>query len=151
MYKATSKYIDKSLAYSIETELSLSPTVARVIENHEKASKILQLSGQLAIKELYKKRQAESDKNQPKGERHIQQFRTILVGDARLRAIVHNEHEEAEIERIRAQKEESLLKKQLYKEGVDAHKAERLAKTVEREAKKAARTAQLAQLILENP
>jgi len=107
MYKAASKYIDKSLAHSIETGLSLSPTVARVIEKREKASKTLQLSGQLAIEELYKKRQAELDKNRPKSERHIQQFRTILVGDARLRAIVRNEHEEAEIEHVRVQKEES--------------------------------------------
>jgi hypothetical protein len=56
MYKAASKYIDKSLANSIQTRLSLSPTVARVIEKREKASKTLQLSGQLAIEELYKKR-----------------------------------------------------------------------------------------------
>ena len=101
MYEAASKYIDKSLAHSIQTGLTISPTVARVIEKREKASKTLQLSGQLAIEELYKKRQAELNKNQPKGERHIQQFGTILVGDARLRAIVRNKHEEAEIESIR--------------------------------------------------
>lgn len=114
MYKAASKYINKSLAYSIQTGLALSPIVAKVIKKCEKASKTLQLSGQLAIKELYKKRQAELDKNQPKGKQDIQQFRTILVSDARLRAIVRNKHEEAEIERIRVQKEESQLKKQLY-------------------------------------
>src|ERR1700722_7077905 len=38
MYEATSKYIDKSLAHSIQTRLLLSPTVARVIEKREKAS-----------------------------------------------------------------------------------------------------------------
>lgn len=141
MYEAASKYINKSLAHSIQTMLALSLTVAKIIKKREKASKTLQLSGQLAIKKLYKKRQAELDKNQPKGQQHLQQFRTILLSDARLGAIVRNKHEEAEIKRIRVQKEESQLKKQLYREGVDACKAERLAKMVEKEVIKAARAA----------
>jgi hypothetical protein len=50
------------LAQRIETGLSLSPTVAWVYEKHEKASKTIKLSGQLAIEELYKKRQQKLNK-----------------------------------------------------------------------------------------
>jgi hypothetical protein len=47
------------LSQSIKHGLSISPTVAQVIEKCEKASKTVKLDGQLAIEELYEKRQAE--------------------------------------------------------------------------------------------
>ena len=87
-YDACSSYINKKLTHNIEVGLSLSPITVRLIEKREKASKTLKLSGQLAIKELYKKKQVELDKTRPNGERHVQQFGTILVGDARLRTLV---------------------------------------------------------------
>ena len=116
----------------METGLSLSPIIVRLIQKREKASKTLKLSGQLAIEELYKKKQAELNKTQSNDERHIQQFGTILVGDARLRAIVRNEEEETQIEGIHVRKEESKRKKQEYIEGVASRKAERLRKKAEK-------------------
>ena len=55
-YDVYSSYINKKLTHNIEVGLSLSPTIARLIEKREKASKTLKLSGQLAIEELYKKK-----------------------------------------------------------------------------------------------
>jgi hypothetical protein len=71
MYQACTDFIERRLAQSITNELILTPTVARVIEKREKASKIAKLSGQLAIEELYKKRQAELEKVRPNGERTV--------------------------------------------------------------------------------
>jgi hypothetical protein len=62
----------------------MSPTTGKLIEKREKAYKTMLLTGKLAIEELFKRRQAELDKNQLNGERTVQQFKTILVGDARL-------------------------------------------------------------------
>jgi hypothetical protein len=45
MYKAATQYINNSLASFIQTGLAISPTVARVIEKREKASKAMHLSG----------------------------------------------------------------------------------------------------------
>ena len=149
-YDVCSSYINKKLTQNIEAGLSLSPTTARLIEKREKASRTLKLSDQLAIEELYKKKQAELDRTQHNGERHVQQFGTILVGDARLRTLVQNEEEKAQIEAIRVRKKESKRKKQEYTDGVASRKAERLRKKAEKEAQKAARRAQLAQLIVDN-
>src|SRR5436190_9701946 len=88
MYDACSSYINKKLTQNIEAGLSLSPTIARLIEKREKASRTLKLSDQLAIEELYKKKQTELNRTQYNGEQHVQQFGTILVEDARLRTIV---------------------------------------------------------------
>jgi hypothetical protein len=147
MYKACSEYIDMKLLQSIEHGLSLSPTVAQVIEKREKALKTAKLSGQLAIEELYKKRQAELDKVRPNGERTVQQFGTILVGDARLQVSARNDTEEQAKEALRLKKETSLRKKQEYREGVAKRKAERLEKRAAKEAEKAAHLAKLALLI----
>jgi DDE superfamily endonuclease len=151
MYEACTNFIRERLAKGIETRLSLSPTVARVYEKREKASKTLKLSGQLAIEELYKKRQEELDKARLNRDRHIQQFRTILVRDARLRAIVRNEAEDAAVEAIHTKKEESQRKKEEYRARVESRKADRLVKKAQKDAQKAARVAQLAQIIADNP
>jgi hypothetical protein len=151
MYKACTNFIEKRLTQGIETGLSLSPIVVRVYEKRKKASKTIKLSGQLAIEELYKKRQQELDKIRPNGERYIQQFGTILVGDARLRTIVRNETEDAVIEALRNKKEASQRKKEEYKAGVESRKTERLAKKAEKLAVKAARDTQIAQIIADNP
>ena len=57
----------------------------------------------------------------------MQQFGTILVGDARLRVIAQNEAEEPVKEALRLKKN-LQHKKQEYKEGVAKRKAERRAK-----------------------
>ena len=93
MYDVCFSYINKKLTQNIEAGLSLSPTTARLIEKHEKASRTLKLSDQLTIKELYKKKQTELDRTQHNDERHVQQFGTILVGDARLRTMIQNKKE----------------------------------------------------------
>ena len=58
------------------------------------------------------------NKTQLNGERHVQKFGTILVEDARLRTIIRNEEEEAQIKAIHIRKKESKRKKQEYAEGV---------------------------------
>ena len=63
-YDVCSSYINKKLTQNIEAGLSLSLTTARLIEKHEKASRILKLSDQLVIEELYKKKQAELNRTQ---------------------------------------------------------------------------------------
>src|SRR5437773_6507772 len=100
IYDACSSYINKKLTQNIEAELSLSFTTARLIEKHEKTSRILKLSDQLAIEELYKKKQTELNKTQHNDEQHVQQFGTILVEDARLRTMIQNEEEKTQIETI---------------------------------------------------
>jgi len=87
-YNVCFSYINKKLTQNIEAGLSFSSTTARLIEKCEKTSKILKLSDQLAIEELYKKKQTELDRTQHNGEQHVQQFGTILVGDARLRTMI---------------------------------------------------------------
>ena len=90
------------------------------------------LSGKLAIEELYKKRQAELDKNQPNREWVVVQYGTILVGDARLRTMTRNLEEERRVEAIEAKKAESHRKKREYREGVAQRKEEREAKKAEK-------------------
>src|SRR5438034_7786007 len=117
-YDVCFSYINKKLTQNIEAGLSLSLTTARLIEKHEKASRTLKLSGQLAIEELYKKKQTELNKTQHNSEQHVQQFGTILVEDARLRTMIQNVEEKAQIETIHVRKEESKRKKQEYADGI---------------------------------
>src|SRR6266487_1523338 len=104
MYDVCFSYINKKLTQNIEAELSLSLTTARLIEKHEKTSRILKLSDQLAIEELYKKKQTELNKTQSNDEQHVQQFDIILIEDARLRTIVQNKEEKTQIKTICVQK-----------------------------------------------
>ena len=119
IYKAYKLYIEKKLAWSIESKLTLTPTTSKLIEKREKANRTNLLTGKLAIEELFKKRQAELDKIRPNSKRVVQQFGTILVGDARLRVATRNLEEEAAIEAIQARKAESRRKKREYREGVE--------------------------------
>ena len=64
IYNVCFSYINKKLTQNIEAELSLSFITARLIEKHEKTSRILKLSDQLTIKKLYKKKQTELNKTQ---------------------------------------------------------------------------------------
>jgi hypothetical protein len=64
--------------------MNLTPTTGKLIAKREKAHKVNLLTSKLAIEELFKRQQAELDKVQLDGERIVQQFGTILVGDARL-------------------------------------------------------------------
>jgi hypothetical protein len=87
IYKAYTAYIEKKLAWSIEHGMPLTPTTGKLIAKREKAHKVNLLTRKLAIKELFIRRQAELDKARPNGERVVQQFGIILVGDARLRTM----------------------------------------------------------------
>jgi hypothetical protein len=131
--------------------MSLSPTTGKLIEKREKAHKIMLLSGKLAIEELYKKRQAELDKNHPNGERVVVQYGTILVGDARLQTMTRNLEEERRVEAIEAKKAESRRKKREYREGVEQRKEEREAKKAEKMTQKQAKAAELASLLSQTP
>jgi hypothetical protein len=151
IYKAYTSYIDKKLAWSIEHGMTLTPTTGKLIAKREKANKTNLLSGQLTIEELFKKQQAELYKIQPNGERIVQQFGTILVGDARLRTMTRDLDEERRVDALQARKAESLRKKRQYREGVEKRREEREAKKAEKQAQKAARAAQLASLISRPP
>ena len=72
------------------------------------------LTGKLAIEELFKKWQAELDKVRPDGERIVQQFETILVGDA----MTQNPEEECRVEALQAKEAESLRKKRSIRKGL---------------------------------
>jgi len=147
IYQAYSKYIDKKLAWCIKHGMSLTPTTGKLIEKREKAHKITTLNGKLAIEELFKKRQAKLDKARPDGERIVQQFGTILVGDARLRTATRNLEEERRVDALAAKKAESLRKKREYREGVERRQEEREAKKAEKQARKQAKSAELASLV----
>jgi hypothetical protein len=64
--------------------MTLTPTTSKLIAKRKKARKVNLLTSKLAIEELFKRQQAKLDKVQPDGERIVQQFKTILVGNARL-------------------------------------------------------------------
>ena len=78
----------------------------------------------------------------------MQQFSTILVGDARLKAIARNETEERAIEALRLKKEISQHKRAEYRAGVEQQQAGRIERQHENEAMKAARLAELARLVV---
>ena len=71
IYKAYTSYIEKKLAWSIESKLTLIPTTGKLIEKREKANRTNLLTGKLAIEELFKKQQAELDKIRLNGERVV--------------------------------------------------------------------------------
>jgi hypothetical protein len=52
--------------------MTLTPTASKLIAKQEKAHKVNLLTGKLAIKELFKRRQAELDKAHLDGERIVQ-------------------------------------------------------------------------------
>src|SRR5438270_13069953 len=56
-YNAYSEYISKKLSWGVQHWMPLSPTTVRLIEKREKANQILNLSGKLAIEELFKRQQ----------------------------------------------------------------------------------------------
>jgi hypothetical protein len=147
IYKAYTSYIDQKQAWSIKHRLTLTLTTSKLIAKRKKANKTIQLNGKLAIEELFKRRQVELNKIQPNGERIVQQFRTILVGDARLCTITRDLEEKAKIEALAVKKAESLRKKREYREGVEKRCKERLAKKAQKQAQKDARAAQLASLV----
>ena len=151
IYKAYTSYINKKLAWSIEHGMTLTPTTGKLIAKREKAHKVNLLTGKLAIEELFKRRQAELDKARLDGERIVQQFGTILVGDARLRTMTQNLDEERRVDALQAKKAESLRKKREYREGVEKRREEREAKKAEKLAQKQARAAELASLVSRRP
>jgi hypothetical protein len=132
IYKAYTSYINKKLAWSIEHGITLTPTTGKLIAKREKAHKVNLSTGKLAIEELFKRRQAELDKVRLDGERIVQQYGTILVGDARLRTMTRNLEEERRVDALQAKKAESLRKKREYREGVEKHREEREAKKAEK-------------------
>lgn len=71
IYEAYTSYINQRLAWGIEKGLTLTPTTGKLIEKREKANKTRILTGQLAIEDLFKRRQAELDKHRPNGERTV--------------------------------------------------------------------------------
>jgi hypothetical protein len=87
IYKAYTSYINKKLAWSIKHGITLTPTTGKLIAKQEKAHKVNLLNGKLAIEELFKRQQVELNKARPDRERIVQQFETILVGDARLQTM----------------------------------------------------------------
>ena len=73
----------------------ITPTVKKVIEKRDKASRILALDGINAVEELHKKAQAEKEKVRRKsGTGQLQKYGTIYIGDGRLKAIARNEARE---------------------------------------------------------
>ena len=131
--------------------MTLTPTTSKLIAKREKTHKVNLLTGKLAIKELFKRWQAKLNRARLDGERIVQQFGTILVGDARLRTMTRNLEEERRVDALQAKKAESLRKKREYREGVEKRREEREAKKAEKLAQKQARAAELASLVSRHP
>jgi hypothetical protein len=156
-----SSYINDRLASAINKTIELSPTVTRAIEKRDKGSKTMLLQGILANEELEKRKEAEIEKarRRARGNKQVQKYRIISVGDARLRVIARDEAEDRRIElhnlqqeekeqerrAIADRKEEQLRKRQATKLAKDKRLVERLAKAKAKElvdiAKKAAKEA----------
>jgi hypothetical protein len=66
------------------------------------------------------------DKNQSNGERIVEQFGTILLGDARLRTMVRGPEGEAKIDTIQPRRAESPRKRRVH--GKRVRSAERKGK-----------------------
>jgi hypothetical protein len=87
-HKQFSSYINNRLASVINKTIELSPIVARVIEKRDKEAKIMLLNGILIEEELQKRKEAELAKlRRKKGNRTVQQYGTIRVGDASVTAV----------------------------------------------------------------
>jgi len=87
-----SSYINNRLASTIDKTIELSPIVARVIEKRDKGAKIMLLNGILVEEELQKRKEAELAKVRRKtGNKRVQQYSTIKVGDARLKMMARDE------------------------------------------------------------
>jgi hypothetical protein len=78
----------------------LTLTVARVIEKRDKGARVMLLNGILVEEELQKRKEAEARKARQKidGSRTIHKYRTIKVGDTRLKVIARDEAMERQIE-----------------------------------------------------
>src|SRR5450432_2494995 len=150
-HKQYSSYINNRLASAIDKTIELSPTVARAIEKRDKGTRTMLLSGILAGEELDQRKQAEAEKarRRARGNRQVQKYGVINVGDARLRVMARDEAEDRQIElhnlrqeekeqerrEIADRKELRLRRRQTVKLAKDKRLAEREAK---REAKELA-------------
>src|SRR5450432_1691951 len=95
-----SSYINNRLASAINKTIELSPIVARAIEKRDKGTRTMLLRGILADKELDHRKQAEAEKasRRARGNKQVQKYSIISVGDARLRVIARDEAEDRRIE-----------------------------------------------------
>jgi hypothetical protein len=143
-----SSYINDRLVSTINKTIELSPTVARVIEKRDKGAKIMLLNSVLIGEELQQRKEAEVAKIRRKqGNRQVQQYGTIRVGDARLKLMARDEaidrrielynqrQEEKEQERreIADRKEVRLQKRQEKKRAKDKRIADKVAKAAAKE------------------
>jgi DDE superfamily endonuclease len=110
--QAYSNYIDQRIEGSITEAVQLTPSVARAIEKRNKALNIMVLDGATAKEELFKKQAEETEKvrRKSKGNRTVQKYGTIYVGDARLKAIARNEAEDAAVAEIARKRQRPTLK-----------------------------------------
>jgi hypothetical protein len=90
-----SKYIDLRIQRGISGEQVVSPTLARVIEKRDKARRIANINGKLAKNELHQRHEADKDKARRRlGNKQVQKYGVISLGDGRLRTANRNEEED---------------------------------------------------------
>jgi len=127
-YKQFSSYINNRLASIIDKTIELSPTVARVIEKRDKGAKIMLLNGVLIGEELQERKEAEMEKlRRKRGNKKVQQYGTIKVGDARLKIMARDEATDRRIELYNLRQEE----KEQERREIDDRKERRLRKRQE--------------------
>src|SRR5450432_3165579 len=152
-----SSYINSRLASAIDKTIELSPIVARVIEKRDKGAKVMLLKGVLIEEELAKKKEAELNKARRKvsGNKTVQKYGTIRVGDARLKMIARDEamkrrvelynqrQEEKEMERraIADRKEERARKREKDRKAKEKRMADRKAKAEKKSLEEAGKRA----------
>ena len=106
-YEQFSSYINNRLASTINKTIELSPTIVRVIEKRDKGAKIMLLNGVLIGEELQERKEAEMEKlRRKRGNKKVQQYGTIKVGDARLKIMARDEATDRRIELYNLRQEE---------------------------------------------
>jgi hypothetical protein len=142
-YREYSEYLTGQLNTALKGIKLVSPSVARVWEKNQKYTRIQIFNRDLVQEELFAKKEAEIEKTRRKigGNRQVQHYSTIYIGDTRLKMIAHNQAEEDTIEAIELQKQEREKKKTAEGIVLAQHKADRVAKREAKEAEKEARKA----------
>jgi hypothetical protein len=88
-------WIDSKLAEILVRALKVTPAIGEVIQRRNKGSNALQLNGQIAEEEIYRKAEEELKRKRRKSmNKVVQKYGVITADEARLRITVRIEDEE---------------------------------------------------------
>jgi hypothetical protein len=134
----SNSWIDNRLVEILVNALKVTPTIGEVIQKRNKGSNTLQLKGQIAEEEIYRKAEEELKKKRRKNmNKVVQKYGVIFADEARLRIMVRNEEEDEckkGIQRRKDAREEAKLQHIIT---LEENKRERERKSTENKAIKA--------------